>query len=361
MTKRAAIILAGGKAHRFQCKREEWQDKALAKLLGKPLLIHVVENARGVVDEVVVCVNDETRKTKYADALKKHNTVNVKLVVDEEISHVSGPNVAILTGLKSTKADLCVTLPCDMPLLKPKIIKYLFDTRADAQVAVPMWPNGRIETLVMILERGKAAEIIETLCQLRRPRGIDIIRGASKVLFISPLAEMRALDPKLKSFVNVNCPEDLSKLKIRPAHGIITENFEATLGALVMPELQHLREASALRNENEFAEASTIFSSCAAKLEKQKSSFWGGISREKEGETLLAWSQLQEEPEIAAKLDFKGKNAFLAAATNYMLEAKVHFEGNCRFLADRARADKAWCESWVMDKTEPGDMHPSNY
>ena len=59
MTKRAALILAGGKARRFQRKQEEWQDKALAELFGKPLLVHVAESACGVVDEVVVCINDE--------------------------------------------------------------------------------------------------------------------------------------------------------------------------------------------------------------------------------------------------------------------------------------------------------------
>ena len=46
MTKRAALILAGGKARRFQSKGETWQDKALAELSGKPLLIHAIENVR---------------------------------------------------------------------------------------------------------------------------------------------------------------------------------------------------------------------------------------------------------------------------------------------------------------------------
>ena len=45
MTKRAALVLAGGKARRFQRRQEEWQDKALSQLFGKPLLIHVVEKA----------------------------------------------------------------------------------------------------------------------------------------------------------------------------------------------------------------------------------------------------------------------------------------------------------------------------
>jgi molybdopterin-guanine dinucleotide biosynthesis protein A len=285
----------------------------------------------------------------------------VKFVVDEKISHISGPNVAIMSGLKSARADFCVTLPCDMPLLKPKIITHLFDAADNAQVAVPIWPNGRLETLVMVLERGSATEITETLCKLRRPRSDDIIRGASKVLFISPMGKMRALDPELKSFVNINRHEDLSKLQTRPAHGSITENFEAPLGALLVPELRRLQEAAALCHEHKFEEASTVFSSCAADLEKEKSFFWAGISRENEGETLLALSQIQKEPQKAAELDFMGKDAFLAAVNNYRLEAKAHLGGRCRFLAERAWSDKAWCESWVMGKTGHIDRYPPKY
>ena len=44
MAKRAALILAGGKARRFQSIDKIWQDKALAELSGKPLLIHAIEN-----------------------------------------------------------------------------------------------------------------------------------------------------------------------------------------------------------------------------------------------------------------------------------------------------------------------------
>ena len=54
MTKRAALILAGGKARRFQLKDEKWEDKALAMLSGKPLLIHAIENVVGVVDEIAI-------------------------------------------------------------------------------------------------------------------------------------------------------------------------------------------------------------------------------------------------------------------------------------------------------------------
>jgi molybdopterin-guanine dinucleotide biosynthesis protein A len=356
--KRAALVLAGGRGRRFQDKQKEWKDKAFAELFGKPLLLHVIENARQAVDEIIVCVNDEARKTRYAEALNINKLHDVKFVVDEKISHISGPNVAIITGLKATTADFCITLPCDTPFVKPKIIEYLFENAVQVQVAVPMWPNGRLETLVMVLERNGAREITETLCRLRRPRSDEIVRGASKVLFFSPLGEMKNLDPELKSFLNINRPEDLSKQKTRPTHGNMTQDFKVRLGVLLISELKRLREANMLFLEHKFEEASDTFSSCSAEFEKQKSSFWAGISREKEGETLQAWSQHQEESKIA-ELDFRGKDAFLAAAGNYEAEAQTHLENRCRFLAERAWADKAWCESKVMGKVESEERYPS--
>ena len=64
MAKRAAIILSGGRAERFQNAQATWQDKALVELLGKPLLVHAVENGSEVVEEVVICVNNEKRKAQ---------------------------------------------------------------------------------------------------------------------------------------------------------------------------------------------------------------------------------------------------------------------------------------------------------
>ena len=118
MTKRAALILAGGKGRRFQFKGGEWEDKALATLLGKPLLIRAIENVRGVVDEVAVSVNDEERGARYAEILKKHAMKSVRIVVDEK-NDISGPTVAIMSGLRCVQGDYCLTLPCDMPFLQP--------------------------------------------------------------------------------------------------------------------------------------------------------------------------------------------------------------------------------------------------
>ncbi len=359
MAKRAALILAGGKARRFQSIDKTWQDKALAELSGKPLLIHAIENVADVVDEVAVSVNDEVRKEKYTEILKEYALQNVELIVDEDFSHISGPNVAILSGLKAIKATYCLTLPCDMPFLQSKVADYLFNEAERFEVAVPMWPNGRLETLLMVLKRYVALEITETLCGLKRPRSDDIPRGASKLLLASPMNHIKTLDPELKSFININSKEDLFKLQTRRSHGPVTENLKLNANALAISDLQLLRKGAELIQENELSDAQMTFGQCASNFEFSNSHFWAALSRENQGETFLKMSQLQPDPKTAVELDFDGKETFVEAANNYRLEAEMYDENRCRLLAERAWADKAWCESWAMGKHSHAHRYPS--
>jgi molybdopterin-guanine dinucleotide biosynthesis protein A len=350
MTKRAALILSGGKARRFQTQNQDWQDKALAELAGKPLLVHAVQNVQGIVDEIVVCVNDEERKVKYAEVLEKHG-LSTKIVTDEKIDHISGPNVAVLSGLKAAKADYCLTLPCDMPFLKPEVADFLFTQADGLEVAVPMWPNGRLETLIMVLQRQTILEITNTLCRLKRPRSDDIPRGASKTLLVSPMNEIKRLDPELKSFININSKEDLKRLQTRRAHGPVKDNVQLNLGVLSISDLWLLQDAAKMISGGKFLEAEKTFAFCSCNFEVCSSFFWTGVAKENQGEALLKHSQVQIEPEVATELDFEGKEVFLDAANNYRLEAKIYERNRCLLLMERALADKAWCESWAMGKT----------
>jgi hypothetical protein len=208
-----------------------------------------------------------------------------------------------------------------------------------------MWPNGRLETLTMVLERKSVLEIASTLCNLKRPRSDDIIRGALNVLFVSTVGEIRALDPELKSFVNINSREDLAQLQPRRVQGTITENIQLNLGVLLALELQRLRDAASQGKEGKLSEATKIFASCANQLERENSFFWAAISRENEGKSLLERAQQQTEPEPVAGQVSEGKKALLKAAGNYGLEARMHERNRCVFLAERARSDKTWCEA----------------
>ena len=349
MTKRTALILAGGKSRRFQFEGGKWEDKALATLSGKPLLIRAVENVRGVVDEVAVSVNDEERGARYAKILKKHALNAVRIVIDEK-NDISGPTVAIMSGLRCVQGDYCLTLPCDMPFLQPKVADYLFGQAEGFEVAVPMWPNGRLETLLTVLERRSGLEITEALCKLKRPRSDDIQRAASKILLASTVNEIKTLDPELKSFININSQEDLSRLQTRRSHGPVTENLRLNLGVLSIPNLHLLRESARMVQDGKLSEAASTFASCASNFEVCSSLFWAAVSWESQGEALLKLSTQHVDLKTVAEADFEGKEAFVKAANNYWLEAEMHEENRCMLLAQRALADKAWCESWAMGK-----------
>jgi molybdopterin-guanine dinucleotide biosynthesis protein A len=344
MTKRAAIILAGGKAKRFQTTQDKWQDKALAELNEKPLLVHAIENIQDIVDEIIVVVNEnESRISQYQKVLEKHQIKKATIVTDIKIKNQSGPLIAIYTGLKCANADYCITVPCDVPMLNRKVAEYLFNEINDSTIAVPMWPNGRLETLLMVLERKSTLEIANVLSQLGRSHPDDLIRGALKILFVSPLGEIKALDPELKSFVNINCPEDLSRLQPRQGEGIFVENTRLNLGVLSEPEIQRFVVASLKRDDSDYLEATKIFSGSAARLERQGLFFWAAVSREYEAKSLLSLFAQRSKHEIIKETEA----ALLKAAQNYGSEAEIYAENRCYLLAERARADKSWCESQI--------------
>ena len=345
MTKRAAIILAGGIGKRFQSRSEIWQDKTLALLFDEPLLVHAAKSVREAVDEVVVCVNDETRKARYSQVLKDFGITDAKLIVDVKIDHMGGPLMAIFSGLKSVDADYCIILPGDMPLMQREVIEYMFAKAKDTRVVVPMWPNGRLETLIMALEKASALDISETLCLLGRPRSDDLIRGALNVTFISIIGELSSIDPELKSFVNINIPEDLSRLQPRRVEGPATRNLHFNRGTLPLNELRRLREVVTLCKEKKFSEATNILSSVGTKLEKEKSFFWAALSHENRGKSIISIAEEQNNPANAMTVFDEGIRAFLKASATYGLEAKMH-QGCCSvFLAERAKSDMTWCQS----------------
>jgi molybdenum cofactor guanylyltransferase len=336
MGNRAALILAGGSAKRFQTSNQHWQDKALVEVDGKSLLVHVIENLKATVDEIVVCVNDEQRIAQYKQFLEKQAVGVVRFVVDQQDSPVKGPLLAIASGLQSVNDEYCLIVPTDMPFLKPKVADYLLEACKNYNVTVPIWPDGTLETLLMALERESCVKIAQTLCALNRANADGIIRGSSKLHLVSPLQQIRSLDNELKSFVNINSQEDLASLKTRSIEGSIIDDVCFHRINIPVEPLQRLRDGQKLLSEGEFLEAIPIFADCACRFEESKLVFWAAISEEKLGETQLKLSKKTV-----------AKQTYAKAAENYGKEAEAYTANNCTLLTERALGDKAFCE----DKT----------
>jgi molybdenum cofactor guanylyltransferase len=332
MASRAALILAGGNATRFQAVDQPWMDKALAQVDAKPLLLHVIKNLKGTVDKIVVCVNDQQRAATYKHLLEKHGVGDVEFVVDQNDSQVKGPLLAITSGLASVDTDYCLVVPTDMPFLNPKVTDYLFKACAGYDTAVPMWPDGTVETLLMALERKSCLEIAQTLLSLNRANADAILRAAGTVHFVSPLKEICSLDPKLRSFVNINSQEDLANPKTRSTEGPVRDDVCFDRGKLQVAQLRQLREAQKLLAEGRCFEVQNLLATLASCFEANRHYFWAAVSEEK-----LAEAQLGRAKTAIAK------QTYTRAAENYAKEATVYEVNGCRALAERAQSDRAFC------------------
>ncbi|MEM0049959.1 MAG: molybdenum cofactor guanylyltransferase [Candidatus Bathyarchaeia archaeon] len=341
---RSAIILAGGQSRRFQDGSGQWVDKALAVLSGKPLLVHVIERVKPVVDEIIICVNEASRGEHYLKILKDYSITDVKTCVDMRFSRVQGPFVAIATGLKKAISEYCMVLPCDTPFIKPSVIDYLLRLVEDADICVPTHPNGKIESLMFSCNREKAARNAETLCLLGRSKPIDIIRASSKIKFVSTISELKKLDPDFRSFININFRSDIINLPTRaPEEGPIIRSIDLRLTQPSTRDLEFLGKIAKKYEDEDYLDIADPLLEIISAIEEKGIYFWAGVLWETEGNIFRRLASLDSKLDIKKEYYVKSKVAFEKAAGNFASEAEIYRREQIKFLFECANEDKVWC------------------
>lgn len=197
MTK-AVVILAGGFSKRLG------QDKCLIDLVGKPLVLHVVNRVSSVVDEKVVVVSSNALKEKLSNVFKS----KINVVVDKYEGQ--SPLVGALTGFESVDADYSLLLPCDTPFVSAEIVALLLDLCVNRGAVIPRWPNGYMEPLQAVYNTKSAIEAAKKALDEGKRDLSSMINYLHGVRYVSTLV-LQQLDPKLLTFFNVNSVEDLKR------------------------------------------------------------------------------------------------------------------------------------------------------
>jgi molybdopterin-guanine dinucleotide biosynthesis protein A len=327
----SAIILAGGDARRFQEQNLPWQDKAVAEINKKPLLVYVIEKLSTVVDQIIVSVNDANRQAKHSKVIEKYD-FNVKFIIDRKDCKIRGPVLALMSSLDAIQSNFCLIVPVDMPFLKPEVASYMLDSVEGVDVAVPIWPNSTVETLLMALNHKTGLELARTLCFLGESRTDSIIRGAGKLLLLSPLDKIASLDPKFESFVNINSKDNLRTLETRSLEGEINTDITFNRNMALYPFLHQLRVGQKNQNEGKFSEALNVFSACGKSFEEIQCYFWAGLSFYLHAKAAI------NQPSVYRK-------SLMRAAKNYRLEAQTYQQERCWLLAKRAQDDAFLCKT----------------
>ena len=85
-------------------------DKAFLKLAGVPLIEHVLQALRGIVDRIIIVTNSPAAYASY-DALVVTDAFDKR-----------GPLTGIYSGLLNSTDTYNFVAACDMPFLNPRLI-----------------------------------------------------------------------------------------------------------------------------------------------------------------------------------------------------------------------------------------------
>jgi molybdopterin-guanine dinucleotide biosynthesis protein A len=184
------VILAGGQSRRMG------RDKALLPLAGRTLIEQVIARLRQACGERLLLV------TNAPDAYRR---LGLPMVPDALPPGQS--LVGIYTGLLHAQ-EAAFVCACDLPCLNPALIRHLERLARDADVVIPRH-GGEYEPLHAVYTPACLEPIRR--CAERQGRNIGFLPEV-RVRVVEE-DELRRFDPDLRSFVNVNTPEDYEAVR----------------------------------------------------------------------------------------------------------------------------------------------------
>lgn len=188
-------ILAGGRSRRMG------RDKAWLDLGdGVPLVRRVTGALERVADEVIVIANDP----RYA-------TLGYRLEPDRYGD--KGALGGIATAVAAAAGELVCVAACDMPYPSPDVYALLLRLAEGFDLAIPKIA-GEYETMHAVYRRTCLAAMEAALA--RGDMRVISFFSDVRVRDVSP-DEVRAVDPELACFVNLNTPEELEQARRRAA------------------------------------------------------------------------------------------------------------------------------------------------
>jgi len=188
------IILTGGQSRRMG------QDKALLPIPGAEqttFSAHLVSLLAPLCAEVLLVARDQAAAADYAALAGAR-------IVTDQIPGV-GPLLGLYSGLCETHTSHAIILAVDMPFVQPAMLSYLLSLPRQEAIIVPI-VNDVPQVLFAIYPRGILPIIAARLGEGRRdPRSL---LDVAPVEYLDE-AQLRQVEPTLRSFVGVNTPEEL--------------------------------------------------------------------------------------------------------------------------------------------------------
>jgi molybdopterin-guanine dinucleotide biosynthesis protein A len=189
----AAIVMAGGDSRRMG------GDKATTLLGEQTLLQRVLDAVQPLFGEVLVSVR------------ARRPDIDLPQVCDAHAN--AGPLAGLCAALEQAATPWIFVVATDMPFVEPALIELLAARRAGFQAVVPV-VHGHPQPLAAFY----AASCLAPIRALLDGGGKRSLRAALAQLNVCYVAEtdLLAVDPGLRSFFDLDTPQDLAAARLRP-------------------------------------------------------------------------------------------------------------------------------------------------
>jgi molybdopterin-guanine dinucleotide biosynthesis protein A len=191
------VVLAGGKSRRMGAAARK-SGKAHMRFDRKSLIETVISRLRPLFEHVIVC---SATGSEFPD-------LDASEVADIYANY--GSIAGLHAGLSAAGPGGAFAVACDMPFVNPELVKMLMARVGKYDVVVPRLAAQKLEPLHAVYSKACLPHV-EALLQRHQLRIYDFFRDAN-VNYVD-LEEIREIDPELRSFLNVNTPEDLARAR----------------------------------------------------------------------------------------------------------------------------------------------------
>lgn len=184
------VIQAGGQSSRMGF------DKGLVELCGKSMIENIIDRLEPFADELIITSNQPSKYSKFGKR------------IFSDVFKNYGALAGLHTALTAAQNEMVFVIACDLPFVNQELFKFMMNIfeAKNVDVVIPRTEQG-FEPFYAFYRKFSCLPLVEDAILSGKKRLISWFENA----IVHPVFEqdLRAFDPLLGSFLNINTPEDL--------------------------------------------------------------------------------------------------------------------------------------------------------
>jgi len=197
---KSAVVLVGGEA-----KRANGREKYFFTYRGRTFIERLIDSLTAVVDEIIIVARSPEQCARFR-ALPDITCIS-------DIRRGIGPVGGLHAASLAARGDLIFVSAGDMPCIDPRVVTYLFEAVGSCDAAIPRWDGQMVEPLHAVYRRSALLACLERHTSLSLK---DMIQSLNARYI--PVDDLRAMDPDLRTFTNINRLEELERINRSPGN-----------------------------------------------------------------------------------------------------------------------------------------------